>query len=230
MKQRLPAITSFILFILLCATSAYWVLQFWRPPVRALAAPAPELVAMVSPEAAASLFGGRPSAVGTASNYQLRGVVVADNGRESVAIISADGKPAQAVGLNVEFQPGVSVREVHPRYILLSEGGVSKRVALPAEARSSEFNPNLTPGLTPLMPPAMPAAPQLQLAPQPPVQVVAPVFGQMSSEMAIPPVASPQMPPPAPAQGQPNAIPGARAQAPLNMPPALGVYPPGRPN
>ena len=176
--KRLPVLVSFILFIVLCASAAYWALQLWRPPVRPMAAPATAAASPIDLNAAASLFGGKPAAVGVASNFELKGVVVADNGRESVAIISANGKPAQAVGLNTEFQPGVSIREVHAQYILLSEAGVMKRVPLPevAVAQQSSFNPNA--GLVP--PPA-------QVAPAMPPQAV-----------------QPEMPPP---QGQPVPAP-----------------------
>ena len=132
--KRLPLIASFVLFIALCASAAYWAMQLFKPPVRAVVAapqmsqPAPRL------DAAASLLGGRSTAV-VASNFQLKGVVVASNATESVAILAANGKPAQAVRANEEVLPGVTVKEVHDRYVLLSEGGVIKRVELPANAK-----------------------------------------------------------------------------------------------
>ncbi|MBC7416399.1 MAG: hypothetical protein H7327_15850 [Herminiimonas sp.] len=148
--KRMSVIVSFILFLALCASLAYWALQVIRPPVRPTAAPAPVAVAEVRLDSAAGLFGGRPVALAAASNYQLKGVVVAANGRESIAILSADGKPAQAVGINVEMQPGVVVKEVHSQYILLSEGGVIKRVALPEGAKAVQQAEFTTGALPPL--------------------------------------------------------------------------------
>lgn len=143
--KRLPLVMSFILFIALCASAAYWAMQFWRPAVRPMAPVQEVAVETLSPDAAAGLFGGRPAAVGVATNFELRGVVVADNSHESVAILSANGKPAQAVGVNTDFQPGVQVREVHRSYILVSDGGVVKRVPLPevADTPLSAFNPTV---------------------------------------------------------------------------------------
>jgi general secretion pathway protein C len=132
MKQ-LPLVASFILFVALCASLAYWGLQLFRPVERAVAPP--PAVADVRIDAAASLFGGRPAAVAVASNYELRGVVMSGSVGESAAILSADGKPAAAIAVGKEMMPGVIVKEVHPLYVLLSEHGVIKRVELPEGAQ-----------------------------------------------------------------------------------------------
>jgi general secretion pathway protein C len=135
MMKRLPLVVSFVLFVALCASIAYWAMQMFKPPVRPVAAPPRAVQAEVKPEAAAALFGGGRT-VAVASNYQLRGVVMSGTGSESVAIISADGKPAQAIRMNTELLPGVTVKEVHRDYVLLSEGGVTKRVELPESAKA----------------------------------------------------------------------------------------------
>src|ERR671916_145678 len=119
--KRWPLVASFVLFIALCASAAYWALQLFKPPVRPVAAPPRAAQAEVKTDAAAALFGGRPGKVAVASNYQLRGVISSGNGRDSVAILSADGKPAQAVRMNMEVAPGVTVKQVHRGYVLLSE-------------------------------------------------------------------------------------------------------------
>jgi general secretion pathway protein C len=200
MKQ-MPGFAGFILFVALCASAAYWFLQLWHPPARAVAAPVAVATSGVSIDTAAGLFGGRPVAVGVASNYQLRGVVVAKNGRESVAILSTDGKPAQAVGIDTEFQPGVMVREVHPQYVLLSEGGVIKRVALPEGARGA--GADITQMTVPTMPgasaasiPTMPAMPAMPTTP-----ILSPVQPQMTQQLTplapgVPQPANQPQPPP----------------------------------
>ena len=65
----------------------------------------------------------------------IAGAVVAGKPAESVAILSANGKPANSVRTNEEVMPGVTVKEVQRGYVLLSEGGVVKRVELPEKAK-----------------------------------------------------------------------------------------------
>lgn len=132
--KRWPLISSFVLFAALCASAAYWAIQLFKPPARPVTAP-PQ-VSQPAPrlEAAASLFGNR-SSFAAASNFQLKGVVFAGNPAESVAILAANGKPAQSVRTNEEVIPGVVLKEVQRSYVLLSEGGVIKRVELPEKAK-----------------------------------------------------------------------------------------------
>jgi general secretion pathway protein C len=130
--KRLPKIASFALFIALCVSAAYWGMQMFNPPLRDVSAPPRTEQAIPRVDAAAILFGGHPNAV-VASNFQLNGVVVASNPTESVAILSANGKSARAIRINTEVLPGVVVKEVQHRYVLLSDGGVIKRVELSAD-------------------------------------------------------------------------------------------------
>ena len=88
--KRMPQITSFILFIALCVSAAYWAMQSFNPPLRAVAAP-PSVQAIPSLDAAANLLGGHATAV-VATNFQLTGVVMASNPADSVAILVASGK------------------------------------------------------------------------------------------------------------------------------------------
>lgn len=133
--KRLPLVADFVLFVVLCVSAAYWAMQLYKPAPRPVAAAPLAVAPEPRLDAAASLFGGRQAAV-VASNYQLKGVVVAGKSNESIAILSADGKPAQAVTVNMEIAPGVTVQEVHPQYVLVAEGGVTKRVELPESAKS----------------------------------------------------------------------------------------------
>lgn len=134
--KRLPMVVSFVLFIGLCATIAYWVLEFTKPPLRPIAPPPRAAQTDIGLAAASGLFGGR-TAVAVASNYQLKGVVMSGTPSESVAILAADNKPAQAVRVGAEILPGTIVKEVQARHVLLSEGGVIKRVDLPNEAQAA---------------------------------------------------------------------------------------------
>jgi general secretion pathway protein C len=134
MNKRLPILLSLVGVILLAASLAYWILQLYQPPQRPLAAvprsamPAPPI------DAAATLFGGQ-IATASATNYQLTGIVSA--GRESVAIIVAEGSPPKAIRMGKELVPGITLAEVHPRYVMLSDGGVMKRLDLAPDAKAA---------------------------------------------------------------------------------------------
>ncbi len=127
--QRAPAMIALLLFVALCASLAYWLLQWITPEPRAVAAPPEAAQLLPSVSAAASLFGGRPQTAGGAQ-VQLRGILRA--GRASVAIIAADGKPARALPMNAEVLPGLTVKEIGARTVVLSERGAERELALPA--------------------------------------------------------------------------------------------------
>ena len=144
--NRAPLLATFVLFLALCVSAAYWGMQLFNPPLRAVAAPPQSNQAAASLDAAAGLFGGHANAV-LASNFQLKGVVVSSNPAESVAILAANGKAAQAVRTNKEVLPGVVVKEVNRHYVLLSESGVIKRVELPENAKKLKLGmSNQSPG------------------------------------------------------------------------------------
>jgi general secretion pathway protein C len=232
--KRLPLVASFLLFILLCASIAYWGLQLFKPPLRPVAAPPQAAKSDINPEAAATLFGGRAGKVAVASNYQLKGVVMSGSADESIAILSADGKPAQAVRVDAEVAPGVVVKEVHRDYVLLSDGGTVKRVELPENAKSevnvatvSPVRPQSQPARTPVPQQApAPAPPQVPAAVAPPAQPavpgVPPAPATSAATAANPSVpatpAGQQMAPPAAVVSRPpsqTAAPAAPATTPL---------------
>jgi len=132
--KRWPLAATFVLFIALCVSAAYWAMQWFKPPLRPVAAPPQAIQQAARPDAAAALFGGRP-AIAVASNFQLRGVIVANNMAESVAILAVDGKSARAVRVNAEVVPGVKVAEVHTHYVLLWDNGSIRRIELPEDVK-----------------------------------------------------------------------------------------------
>lgn len=162
-------VLSFLLFIALCASIAYWVLQLYDPPLRPVAASTQPEFAAPRMEAAAAVFGGQASSAPTATNFQLRGVIVSGTPRDSVAIIAVEGKPPLAVRANTEVMPGVTVQEVHPYYVLLSEGGALKRVELPASARNGDQGPGMA-ARSPVNAQASSPAPAQTAAPTQPIQ------------------------------------------------------------
>ena len=180
--KRLPILFSLLALILLSASIAYWVLQLYKPAQRPLAPVTVAAQAEPAPDAAATLFGGQALAA-VATSYQLTGVVAA--GRDSAAILVADGQTPQAVKLGKEIAAGVTVKEVHPKYVMLSEGGVLKRIEL---ATDSKAGPG---GLSiggPAQPPAQPGNEMTGGGrPSGPVE---------PQQAPPPPPPQPQMPPP----------------------------------
>ena len=162
--KRLPQFVTLLALVALSVSLAYWAMQLFKAPQRPINPPPVPVVQDASVEAGAALFGGQVS-VATASNYQLRGVVAPANGRGAVAIIATDGQPAKAYPTGFEVAPGVTVREVQARYVLLQDGGVSKRIELVADDKALAL-----PSMTPL-PVATPApvqqAPNNSLVPPP---------------------------------------------------------------
>ncbi|MDL2353859.1 MAG: type II secretion system protein N [Pseudomonadota bacterium] len=192
--KRLPLLLSFFALVALTASLTYWVVQWTQPPQRPQAAVVAGALPPPSIDAAATLFGGQASAA-VASNYQLTGVVAA--GRDSVAIIVADGAAPKALKLGKEVAAGVTVQEVHPRYVMLSDGGVLKRIDIAQDNRPAagapasplpnqpQFQPQPQPQPQPM--PVQPMPQQLQAPPPPaPVQMAPPMRGQV-------PAAGPQL-------------------------------------
>ncbi|MES2106794.1 MAG: type II secretion system protein N [Pseudomonadota bacterium] len=166
--KRLPLYASFVVFIVLCMSLSYWGLRMFKPQVRPLAVPQGAAPFEPAPGQWGGLFGASQIAQ-AASNYQLKGVVVAKRAEESVAIVGVNGQATLAVAVNRELSPGVKVTEVHDGYIILSEGGVNKRVDLP-QSKTAPMLAASVPVVSP-PPPAQPAGlgrgnpPGLQIVP-----------------------------------------------------------------
>jgi general secretion pathway protein C len=182
----------------LSASLAYWAIQLYKPKERPIQAAPQAVVIEPSADAAASLFGGNQVA-SAASNYQLTGVI--SSGAQGVAILIVDGQPAKAVKIGKEISPGVTVQEVHPRYVLLAENGVQKRVDLAPDTRPAA---DMSAPVAAQPMPSQPAVPPQQPPPPP------------NTSVPVPP-GTPQEPP-QPNQGQvqiPNAAPQAPVEAPV---------------
>jgi general secretion pathway protein C len=129
--KRLPLLMSFVMFVLLCMSLSYWGMQVIKPKVRSVNAPVNTNTVEPGEGQWGSLFGRNPIAEAAASNYQLKGVVVAAHPLDSAAILSADGKASQTIAVGKELSPGVILQEVHTTHIVISEAGAVKRVDLP---------------------------------------------------------------------------------------------------
>ncbi|HEX2530345.1 MAG TPA: type II secretion system protein N [Burkholderiaceae bacterium] len=223
--KRLPRIAVFVLFIALCVSVAYWAMQLFKPPLRPVAAPSQSPRAEARPDAAAALFGGRAAGMTAAGNFELKGVVVAGRPGESVAIIAASGKPAKALGIDAEVVPGVTIKEVHRQYVLLSEGGVTRRVDLPESAKSqSQITTAPVPRVAvPVLPPQpSPAAPATVVNPAAAVNSAQPQGStQQPTQPTAPAIVQPAPGTVQPAQAAPNIVPPSSA---------MGTVPAAAPN
>jgi len=216
--KRLPLLFTLLALVFLAVSATYWGMQLYKPQQRPIAAAAVASLPEPSPDAAATLFGGQPVA-NVATNYQLTGIVAA--GRDSVAIIVADGQPPKALKVGRELAPGVSISEVHARYVMLSEGGVMKRIDLAADTKPAiplsggAAAPMAMPAQQTVapagaMPPGEPQTAPGAVQAQPPPGEVNPVVPQDQEPPqespppdAAPPPNQPQMPPPTRTMGSP---------------------------
>ncbi len=126
----LPLLASFVFFILLCVSLTYWALQFTKPSARPIAIVQENHQSSDNTQAALELFGGSGTSE-TVSSFQLKGVVVANKGAKSVAILATDSKPANAFTVGQQIAPGTTLQEISSTYVVLMENGVQKRIALP---------------------------------------------------------------------------------------------------
>ena len=128
--SRLPAFLSSLLFLALAATLAYWISQWTAPLPRAVSSSAKTERAQTPISAAANLFGGRSEGTSMA-NVQLRGVVHSGHASDSVAIIAVEGKPSRALRVNSEIAPGMKVKQILNKTVVVSEQGAERELSLP---------------------------------------------------------------------------------------------------
>ncbi len=199
-RQRLPASVSLLLFIALCASMTYWVLQWLAPAPRAIAAPMTSEQQMPPVAAAANLFGGAAKGGGMV-NVQLRGIIHAGSASGSVAIMTVDGSPPKFYRVNAELTPGVTVKAIHARTVVLSDRGAERELPLPpfaAQEGSAGGAPvrampeqNAPQNLQqPSGAPPQPAPQTNQLQSQVPGQLTGQLPGQPQGQPAMPPQAS----------------------------------------
>jgi general secretion pathway protein C len=197
--KRLPILMSLVAVIALSASIAYWALELYKPAQRPMAAIADARAPDPAPDAAATLFGGQ-AVTNAPSNYQLTGVVAA--GRDSVAILVADGQPPRALKVGREIASGVTVKEVHPKYVMLSEGGVLKRIELATDGKAGA-NVAL----------AAPVANQYQQMPQSPDAPGSNTPMQPNQPMEVPAQLPQGVPPPPPPTQMPAPMRGVSGQS-----------------
>ena len=195
--KRLPALLSLLLFVALCASIAYWVLQWLAPAPRPVAAPPVAGQPMPPLSAASNLFGGNPQS--GASVVQLRGIIHSGRASDSVAIVAVEGKPPRALRVRSEVMPGLQLKEIRARTVILSERGGDREVMLPEFSTITVAAQTAAQTGTEAGAPAEPAAQA-----QPPAQ-------SPPAAQAPPPAQPPQAP-----QVVPGGAPGAVTSGPGN--------------
>jgi general secretion pathway protein C len=110
-----------------------------------------------------------------------------------VAIIVAEGSPPKALRVGKELAPGITLAEVHPRYVMLSDGGVMKRVDLATDTKPAAAMGGAPGGMPPSGAP--PGGMPQQNFPQP---------QQITTAPAAQPVQAVPEPPMAPGAVQPQ--------------------------
>jgi len=140
--KRLPLLCSFVLFILLSASVTYWLLQWMAPSTRTLQVVAPAEPALPELSAATQLFGGA-STEATSTPLQLSGIIYSRTPGERVAIITSDAKPARALGMNAEVAPGIIIKQINQRSVVVLENGQQR--VIPLSKLSSTAKDKLTP-------------------------------------------------------------------------------------
>lgn len=119
------------------ASNALWTLSSDE------AAP-PALAVETEAQRAAQLVVGRhlfgeaaaTDAASVASDIRLSGVIAAEHGgKGALALLSLDGKPAQAVREGDEVAPGITLSRVLARQVELSRGGRTQTLTLPQRSK-----------------------------------------------------------------------------------------------
>lgn len=162
---RLPVVLSFALFLALAASLAYWLVQWTAPVPRAVSALPKNERSVFPVSAAASLFGGR-SQEASMAHVQLRGVVHSGRSSDSVAIIAVEGKPPRAIRVNSEIAPGVKVKQILKKTVVVSEQGAERELRLPAFAAQESSAAAVQPAAPPPVN-ALPANPPTAMSPGP---------------------------------------------------------------
>ena len=173
---------TLLLFLLLVAICAYWALQILAPrPAIAPSASIGDAAAAPNLEPATVLFGSANATASAPSgngNIQVSGV--AEAGPEGVVILSIDGKPGEAFGVNSTVTEGTVVKSVQLDKVVLEQRGKLIELKTPTRASLDVLSSGVGKSRTPSDSTAAPV----------PTRTVAP------------PPAQPQFQPPQPQQQQ----------------------------
>jgi general secretion pathway protein C len=145
-KERLPNTVSFLFFVGVWVSLSFWFQQWLSPPVQPM-----QLFSMAEQSipplsSAANLFGGSEQS-SVLANVQINGVIRSNSAKDSVVIIAADGGPSRALQLNSEIMPGIVIKAINARSVIVAGKGAEREIALPAFASHDGIVPD-TAGVT----------------------------------------------------------------------------------
>ncbi len=129
---------TLLLFLLLIAICSYWALQILAPrPAIAPSASIGDAAAAPNLEPATVLFGSAnaPAAAAASGSGNIQVSGVAEAGPEGVVILSIDGKPGAAFGVNSTVTEGTVVKSVGLDKVVLEQRG--KLIELKTPTRAS---------------------------------------------------------------------------------------------
>ena len=141
--RQLPTVTSFVIFLALCASVTYWLLQWMAPAFRPLVIPAQAEYPLPDVSAAADLFGGANEALG-ALPIQLKGIILANHPNESVAIIALNGKPARALNANAVVSDGILIKRITAHGVTMKDHSKEYQLSLPAFSSTISDRPSVS--------------------------------------------------------------------------------------
>ena len=127
--KRTPLFISFVLFIALCASAAYWVLQVIQPKTRPMIAP-PDATQSAPPLSAAAVLLGGHATASAAGDYLLSGIIMAARPADRIAILASQGQAAHPYRLHAQISSAIKLAEIHENYVVLDHHGVIKRIDL----------------------------------------------------------------------------------------------------
>lgn len=213
-------LATFFIWLVAAASGVYWALKFVQgtatPANAAVVAQAP--AAGVDTSALARGLGGGVAANDAgvpevvvasginASRFVLTGVVMGKSGRDSLALIGVDSKPAKPYRVGAQVADGVVLKSVQTRQVLLAanmQAATAVTLDLPKQAGASV---GMAPPIAP--PPVVPAYTPPPIVPSAPANPL-----DTSRTMGlVPPAGAPDPANPASALGQSPARAGAIRQ------------------
>jgi general secretion pathway protein C len=133
-----PGLALLVMLLALGAQLAHWTWALFAPsaPIATASPAQTDLAGAGSGIASAHLFGvssqplAAPSHDGAGLNIQLKGVFASVGRRPSYAIVNSGGKTDLTVRAGDEIQPGIILKSVYPRHVVLSREGVLLRIDL----------------------------------------------------------------------------------------------------
>ena len=140
-RERLPNAVSFLFFVGIWMSLSFWFQQWLSPPKQVVELMPVAEQSMPPLASAANLFGGSEQ-TSMLANVQINGVIRSNSSKDSVVIITADGGPSRALRLNSEIMPGIVIKSINSRSVIVAGKGAEREIALPAFASQGGIVPD----------------------------------------------------------------------------------------